>query len=322
MTRDARIVAWFAGLASIIIMGCAFMAGARADQLTRAQVQAEIQSELPSNQRGAITAELLRDVVGDLTDSAFLLKSDAFTGDCSNNILAFTCTKVGGVAFGYFATGTDASHLTGFLDVSHITGSIPATIADGSITYVKFTNGTFVGDCANGATFICTKSNGVAFGPFATQTSAANLTGTIPAAVVPASVIAQSTLPNLTNADSVTLPIATPVYAFGAASVKRGRANAAGTSTIVGLYYTTSVAASSAGLVVSSGSLTATTGQWDAVASTTGGLTPGVTYFLDPATPGKVTSTVPTTAGFTLVRIGTAVSSTIMVLRIGPPILL
>lgn len=43
-----------------------------------------------------------------------------------------TVTKTNGVPFGYFATGTDASHLTGTLD--------PARIADGSLPYAKLVN--------------------------------------------------------------------------------------------------------------------------------------------------------------------------------------
>lgn len=49
------------------------------------------------------------------------------SGDCTASILAFTCTKTGGVSFGYFATGTDAANLTGNLSVSRLNSGTGAT---------------------------------------------------------------------------------------------------------------------------------------------------------------------------------------------------
>lgn len=63
----------------------------------------------------------------------------AFTGgDCTSTAgsVALSCTKTGGVSFGYFATGTDASHLTGVAPTSVVTftasgaGAVSRTMQD------------------------------------------------------------------------------------------------------------------------------------------------------------------------------------------------
>ena len=128
---------------------------------------------------------------------------------------------------------------------------------------------------------------------------------------------------SVTNGESsFSIVIGMAVYASAADTVKRGQANAKSTSGIVGLVYDTSIAASAAGNVAESGILIATTTQWDAVAGTTGGLTFNTLYFLDPATAGKITSTVPTTVGQSLTLIGRALSTTELLILIGQPILL
>ena len=121
---------------------------------------------------------------------------------------------------------------------------------------------------------------------------------------------------------STTITIGMAVYASAADTVKRGQANAKSTSGIVGLVYDTSIAAAAAGNVAESGVLIATTTQWDAVAGTTGGLVFNNLYFLDPATAGKITATVPATVGQSLTLIGRALSTTELLILIGQPILL
>lgn len=130
-------------------------------------------------------------------------------------------------------------------------------------------------------------------------------------------------LRSLTNGESATaIVIGAPVYASAADTVKRGQANAKSTSGIIGLGYDTSIAAAATGSIIVDGVLVATTTQWDAVAGTTGGLTFNTLYFLDPANPGKITSTVPTTVGQTVTVVGRAISTTELELLLRDPILL
>ena len=121
---------------------------------------------------------------------------------------------------------------------------------------------------------------------------------------------------------SAAIVIGTPVYISAAGTMKRAQANTASTSRIAGLGYDTSTAAAASGNIQTSGILTATTTQWDAVAGTTGGLVFNTDYFLDPTTPGKLTSNAPITTGQVNVYVGTAESTTDLNINIQQPILL
>ena len=125
----------------------------------------------------------------------------------------------------------------------------------------------------------------------------------------------------LTNGESGAVVIATPVYIQAENTVKKAAANASGTAKVFGLISDTSVAGSASGNVQTDGPLVATTAQWDAVAGTTGGLTPGSTYFLG-ATAGTITATAPTATGSSVVAIGNAISATELDINLGAPILL
>lgn len=70
------------------------------------------------------------------------------------------------------------------------------------------------------------------------------------------------------------------------------------------------------------GVLTLPTAAWDAVTGGSGGLTPGARYYLDPSTLGGITTTPPSTSGQYLVVLGSAISTTTMLVNIEPPILL
>lgn len=108
--------------------------------------------------------------------------------------------------------------------------------------------------------------------------------------------------------------ICSPVYISGAGTVSLAQANSSGTYRVVGLA-TSSVTAPNSASVQVAGVLSATTAQWDAVAGTSGGLTPGAVYWLSPSTPGGLTSTAPVTLGEYLVSIGEALSSTSLLLN-------
>jgi hypothetical protein len=122
------------------------------------------------------------------------------------------------------------------------------------------------------------------------------------------------------NASSITIGQA--VYVEAAGSVDLAQANASSTVEILGLVKSTSIAAAASGSIQTDGILTATTVQWDAVTGGTGGLTAGSIYYLDPDTPGLLTTTAPTTAADYVVRVGLALSTTDMDITVSEPILL
>ena len=124
------------------------------------------------------------------------------------------------------------------------------------------------------------------------------------------------------NGEAASIVIGAPVYQFAAGSVKKAQANAAGTADLLGLVYDATISNGASGSICTDGVLSATTGQWDAVAGTTGGLIFGTRYFLSPTTAGLLTSTPPTTVGQLVVFIGTALSTTDLQVSIEPEILL
>lgn len=121
----------------------------------------------------------------------------------------------------------------------------------------------------------------------------------------------------LTNGNAGSLVIGSPVYISANDTVDKAQANAVGTVNVIGLVSDTSISTGVVGGVQTDGVLAATTGQWDAVAGTTGGLTKDVTYFLDDTTAGKITSTPPTIAGKFVIKIGIAISTTELKICIG-----
>lgn len=134
---------------------------------------------------------------------------------------------------------------------------------------------------------------------------------------------AQYSSRSVTNGESsAAIVIGAPVYATGADTVKRAQANAKSTSKLAGLGLDASTAAAGVGYIITGGILVATTAQWDAVAGTTGGLSFGTYYFVDPASAGKITSVVPVTVGQCVTLVGMAISTTELELQIQPPVLL
>lgn len=113
-----------------------------------------------------------------------------------------------------------------------------------------------------------------------------------------------------TNNEAGVVVIGTAVYVDAAGTVKKAQADALLTSRILGLVQDASIAAAAIGNIQTDGVFVASTGEWDVVAGTTGGLTPGINYFLDPATAGLITATAPTTSGQVVVNLGLALSAT------------
>lgn len=111
------------------------------------------------------------------------------------------------------------------------------------------------------------------------------------------------------NANVGAIVIGTPVYASSATEVDKAGAAAANTRKVLGLVQTASIASGASGFIQTDGVLTATTGQWDAVAGTTGGLAVGTVYYLS-ATAGLLTATAPSASGNYVCPVGIALSTT------------
>ncbi len=127
---------------------------------------------------------------------------------------------------------------------------------------------------------------------------------------------------SLTNDESSPIVICTPVYSDAADGVKKAKADASGTKDVLGLVQQASITNAVAGMIQVNGILTATTGQWDAIFGTTGGLTFKTRYYLSAATAGIATATAPSAVGQYVVELGIAISTTELKIDIGPPILL
>ena len=123
-----------------------------------------------------------------------------------------------------------------------------------------------------------------------------------------------------TNDNAGAIVIGQPVYPSAAGAVDLAQADAIGTAQVLGLVSSTSITSAASGNIQTDGVLSATTGQWDAVAGTTGGLTAGAVYYLDPDTAGMLTATAPTAAGDYVIRVGLALSTTELEISVQPPI--
>lgn len=117
-----------------------------------------------------------------------------------------------------------------------------------------------------------------------------------------------------TNDEVGAIVIGTPVYNDVADGIKKAKADAVGTKSIIGIVRDSSITAATAGIVQTNGVLTATTGQWDTAFGTSGGLTVGTRYFLSAATAGLGTGTAPSTVGQYVVELGIAISTTELLL--------
>lgn len=120
---------------------------------------------------------------------------------------------------------------------------------------------------------------------------------------------------------TATLIAGNAVYADGAASVDKARANAGGTSRCIGLA-AAAITSAAAGMIQTNGVLTLSTAEWDALCGTTGGLTADTTYYLSAATAGLLTDTCPSTVSQYVVIAGIALSTVDLSIRISEPILL
>lgn len=103
--------------------------------------------------------------------------------------------------------------------------------------------------------------------------------------------------------------IGTPVYLDSNGKAVKTDANGSGTRLLFGLVAEDGIAAASLMRVQWRGFMTLTTGQWDTICGTTGGLTPGAAYYLS-TTAGALTATAPSTTGDTVLRAIIGMSTT------------
>lgn len=122
--------------------------------------------------------------------------------------------------------------------------------------------------------------------------------------------IASPELISMTNANAGSMVIGNPVFCSVAGSVDKARANTANASNVIGFCADVSVSTGNPAAIQLDGVLAATTGQWDAVAGTSGGLAAGTIYYLSESTAGAITSTAPSTTGQYVVELGIAISTT------------
>lgn len=123
---------------------------------------------------------------------------------------------------------------------------------------------------------------------------------------------------NLTAA--ATVAALCPVYISAASTFNKAAANASGTTKVIG-FAQDAITSAATGWIQTDGILAGTTGEWDAVAGTTGGLSAGTDYFLS-ASAGLITATAPSTSGNYVVKVGRAISTTEMEISISDSILL
>lgn len=124
----------------------------------------------------------------------------------------------------------------------------------------------------------------------------------------------------LANNNAGAVALGTAVYAVAAGAFDKALCSSLVFALVIGLVAQDQLPSGSKGPVQIGGVMTATTAQWDAIAGTSGGLTAGTVYYLDPTIAGNLTSTAPTATGKYVTRIGIALSTTDLCLGIQPAI--
>lgn len=109
------------------------------------------------------------------------------------------------------------------------------------------------------------------------------------------------------NATASTIPPGRAVYSSGPSEVSLAIANNIATSKFIG-FAGASIGAGTVGPIVIGGIIELTEGQWDAVTSQSGGLTPNSEYYLSNVTAGSITTSAPTSGVHA--PVGIAISST------------
>ena len=116
----------------------------------------------------------------------------------------------------------------------------------------------------------------------------------------------------LINNNPDALVIGNAVYVKTNGGMDKAQASAANTVEFLGLVADTMIPAMAGGRVQVAGFLETTTERWDSVTGDSTGLVTGSIYYLDPNAAGKITKIAPVATDQYVVRVGQAISPTIM----------
>jgi len=130
----------------------------------------------------------------------------------------------------------------------------------------------------------------------------------------------ETSLGSFQNDTLSAVPFGTPVYCSSAGKFTPARANAKPTAQVFALVRDASIGGSASGSLQASAFLSGTVSQWNAVTGGSSGLTPGANYFLSADTAGRLTTTPPSADGSFVVKIGQAITATMMAITISPAI--
>lgn len=262
--------------------------------------------------------------VGTASASRIVVNADnidlATTGVGAGTYTKLTVDVYGRVTAGATATPADI----GAQPASTLLTNIDALGTNGIV--VKSGTSALTRTITGSADITVTNGDGVSGNPTLTLSNTSVTPGTYNSVTVDAkgrvtaasNVLDGSSVVAATNGEATSIAIGKAVYVSSGDTVRLANANAASTKNVVGLVYDASISAAATGSISTSGVVTATTTQWDAVTGQSGGLTAGSKYYLSNTTAGNLTTTPPTT-GY-VAPVGFALSTTKMILNIGPTV--
>lgn len=242
-------------------------------------------------------------------------------GLATSGVAAGTYTKVTVDTFGRVTVGAAATPADIGAQAAHAFLTSLTTAGDGII--VKNGTNTLSRSIAGTAGNIAvTNGNGVGGNPTVNLIATGVVAGTYNNVTVDAfgrvtsasNSIEGSAVVTMTNGMGSSIAIGRAVYVSGDETVSLAVANSGTTKNVVGMVFDGSINAAASGLIATSGAVTATTAQWDAVTGQSGGLTPGAKYYLSNVTAGAITTTAPAT-GY-VCPLGIATSDTTFILNI------
>jgi hypothetical protein len=121
-----------------------------------------------------------------------------------------------------------------------------------------------------------------------------------------------------TNADGSSIVLGQPVY-FTIAPQPSVALAAANANLLVGLVADASIANAAIGKIRIGGVLEQAAAAWEAITDGATGIAGGETVYVSPTTPGKLTTTAPSTSGQYITVVGIAMSTTLLQLQIAAP---